>query len=278
MTHLLRCPRPLIVASMVLVATTVSGAPPRAVVNGPLTATAGELVSLDAGESSEPEHFLWKVTPELLGRKLFEVCDGGRRIRIATLPGTYTYALAVANKDGIDLVYHTITIPGSVPVIPPGPTPPHGPVPKPPDTPTPGPGPSPTPPAPVPSPSPVEPQFPTGRFNLSADVYRWAMSKVVSPNRAAEAKSFADAGEALAAELAAGKISGFTRYDLGANVQRAISEKLLKLPTEVIDRWRPFVGDFNLRVNDLFKAGRLTTTDHWADLSREFSTGLRAVK
>lgn len=236
---------------------------PKAVIAGPTTAIAGELVSLDGSGSERADVYRWLVSPDqATGKELFQTFDGGRRARISTIPGVRKFTLLVSNSTGIDVAEHVITIPPGGSPTPPGP----GPVP---DNPRPGPV---IPVVPV-VPTPVNPLA-----GLAEKFHASAMARVTSPNRAAEAVLFADGADSIAAALAAGTINGVTRYDLARHVQTAIAERNAKLAPEIIAAWRGFAADTNETVNAMFAAGKLTSREEWSALMRDFASGLRAVR
>lgn len=247
---------------------------PKAVINGPTSAMAGEMIFLNAGDSTDAEHFLWRVTPEIPGRLTIHVTDNGRRCQVASIPGAYTITLAVSNDEGIDLTSWSIVVPGTP--LPPAPTPPlpaPQPAPLPPaPPPSPLPGPQPAPPGPnPPAPSPPEPTFPAGTFHVSADVYRWAMS-VKSPNRAAEAKGLADACEATAAAIGAGTLNSAQKI-----LSALLSANNAALGPSVA-AWTPCGQQLSARIKDLYMAGKLPDPAAWAVLLREMAVGFKAVK
>lgn len=248
-----------------LLSASAVAAPPKAVINGPTTGTAGELLTLDASQSEgENLKFLWRVQPDVSGRRMFRSCGTtGEVIHISTMPGTWQYTLVVSNGDGADLLTWTVTIPGS-PAPQPNPNPP---LPHPEPGPTPGPpGPSPRPqpdpPAPVPSPS---------RFGLREQIPVWAAS-VTSPNRVANATKLADAADALAAAIAAGTTKGPTAIlaALAAANTAALGSDLAA--------WKSFGASYSAALTGLYAMRRLNTDADWAEMLRETAAGLRLVK
>ena len=252
-------------------AATASAAPPKAVINGPTTGTAGELLTLDASQSEgEGIKFLWRVTPDIAGRRLYRVCDKDpSRVSIASLPGTWSYTLVVSNAEGADILTWVVTIPGTpqpspspVPPTPPAPEPLPGPLP----TPSP-PSPQPSPPAPGPAPQPT-PEPLTG---FAAEVATWA-NAVQSPGKVAEAKRLADACEATASAIVAGAHSG------PAAILAAIRAANNAALGESIKAWGPFGVKYGSALGVKYAAGELSTNDKWAALLNETAKGLRGVR
>lgn len=165
------------------------GSKAKAVIEGPTWVAAGP-VHLH-GSKSVGQSFEWKCTGP------FVACEGeGDECKCCVIqacaPGTYSVQLTVRQARGSryseSTATHVVTVGGS---------PPPGPQPVPPN---PGPNP-PTPPTP-PGPQPV----PDGKFGLTKSTYDAVMSKVSTPNRAAEAKMLAGAFKGISAKIAAGAI------------------------------------------------------------------------
>jgi hypothetical protein len=261
-----------------------NAAPPKAVINGPTTGTAGELLTLDASQSEgENIKFLWRVTPDVAGRRLFRVCDKDpSRVSIASLPGTWAYTLVVSNAEGADLLTWVVTIPGApqpqpspLPprpgpdVVPPSPSPPMPPTPGPGPLPTPTPGPTPPGPRP-PDPSP-EPPVPVPLTGFAADVATW-VKLVISPTRDAEAKRLADACEATASAIAAGAHSG------PAAILAAIKAANNAALGASLSAWGPFAARYTAALGIKYAAGELKTNEQWAAMLNETAKGLRGAK
>lgn len=260
-----------VLLAFLCLAATASAAPPKAVINGPTTGTAGELLTLDASQSEgEGIKFLWRVTPDIAGRRLYRVCDKDpSRVSIASLPGVWDYTLVVSNADGADLLTWRVTIPGApqptpspVPPTPPAPEPLPGPLP----TPSP-PSPQPSPPAPGPAPQPT-PEPLTG---FAAEVAAWA-NAVNSPGKVQEAKRLADACEATASAIVAGAHSG------PAAILAAIRAANNAALGESIKAWGPFGVKYGAALGVKYAAGELGSNDKWAALLNETARGLRGVR
>lgn len=258
-----------------LAGTVAIAAPPKAVVNGPATGIAGELLELDASGSTDATHFRWWVAPVVSGRRQVEPLGDGKRARIASLPGTYTYTVGVSNAEGLDVASWVVSIPGDAPPPAPSPAPPcPNPQPIPPI-----PGPVPPQPIPVPPTPPTpEPSFPAGQYNVAADVYHWAL-EVKSASRATECKALAEATEAVAAAAAAGTYnSSLGRLLTAKNVSTALLEANRKALGTGLANWQEFGGKYGERIGDLFnKQGKLNSGNEWAVLLRESAMGLRAA-
>jgi hypothetical protein len=249
------------------IAGAASAAAPKAVINGPTTGTAGELLTLDAsGSQGDKVRYLWRVQPDLPGRVMFRTCgEDGSRINIASLPGSWQYTLVVSNAEGADLLTWTVTIPAT-PQPTPSPIPPSPPAPVPtPTPPSPAPTPTPGPPAPEPSP-PQPPGPPESRFNLVRDIAAW--SKGVPK---AERESYALICDAMAAEIVAvpANFSGANINEIAKKVAAAFLTKVGTPRLALI----PVVLKLNARLREL--SPQLKTLDDWAGLFREVAAGLR---
>lgn len=174
--------------------------PPRAIIQGPSQAIAGELIVLDASTSEDAERYRWSIAPELKGRRQLIESDGGRRCQVASYGGRYVVTLAVSNSEGIDLLTWELVVAGPSPCPPPIPEPAPTPVdPSPVPEPTPQPVPE---PMPVPTPEPVQPLDP-GRFSLAPEVFRIA-SQATSVSRRDDCRRLATECRRIAAAEWAG--------------------------------------------------------------------------
>lgn len=245
--------------AFLLIAGTASAASPKAVINGPTTGTAGELLTLDASQSEgENLKYLWRVQPDVSGRRMFRSCGTtGDVIHISTMPGTWQYTLVVSNAEGADLLTWTVTIPGN-PSPQPNPVPPG---------PGPTPGPSPTPPSPHPDPPAPAPS----KFGIRDQIPVWAAS-VSSPTRVAAAGRLADASDALAAAVAAGTTSG------PAKILAALTAANAAALGADLAAWKSFGVSYSAALSGIYAMGRLKTDADWAELLRETAAGLRLVK
>ena len=245
-----------------------SAAAPKAVINGPTTGTAGELLTLDAsGSQGDDVRYLWRVQPDLPGRVMYRTCgQDGSRINIASLPGVWQYTLVVSNAEGADLLTWTVTIPTApqpaplpIPPTPPAP----GPTPAPP-TPAP-PSPTPGPPAPEPLP-PTPPGPPESRFNLTRDIAAWAKDV---PK--AERESYAGICDAMAAEIVAvpDQFRGANINEMAGKIAAAFLKKVGTPRLGLV----PVVLKLNGRLREL--SPQLKSLDDWAQVFREVAAGLR---
>ncbi len=103
---------------------------PQAVISGPTETAAGELVILDAGDSSG-EGYDWRVEPESLADGRWQLYEDKRVLVFASpVPGRYTFILSVAQDNQSSVaVLHVVN--GEAPT--PNPFPEPNPTPEPPD-------------------------------------------------------------------------------------------------------------------------------------------------
>ena len=91
------------------------------IIEGPTTAEIGDLVVLSV-EKSNGVSFKWLVSP---ATKNVLVIDGGKRIVFSSgVEGTFTFHVATAKADTVDMVVHTVVIKANGPEPTPTPTPP----------------------------------------------------------------------------------------------------------------------------------------------------------
>lgn len=248
-----------VMAAWLLITGTAYAAPPRAVISGPSSALAGEIVVLDGSASEGVAHHLWIVAPTN-SRRMFVPAGEGRRIYCATFPGVWSYTLIVSNADGISAETVTLTVDGSQPLPPPLP-------------PLPGPQPpvppSPTPPAPVP---PVDPTPPDGPFTVARDVYRAAL-QVASPNRKAEAMAMADVFRGARES----QITGVNSIALAQAVATYLNAAKAKALGATEALWDPVVSAIGAKVSAAVASGRLAKTADYDALFLEIETALRAA-
>jgi hypothetical protein len=75
-------------------------APPKAIVKGPTSAIAGDLLRLDASESVEAEWFLWDVAVDPQNKRFgHELGDGGKTCQLTSHPGRYSVTLFVGLRE-----------------------------------------------------------------------------------------------------------------------------------------------------------------------------------
>lgn len=241
----------------------------KAIINGPTTGVAGELLTLDASASEGKDvKYLWRSSLDAPGRKLFEACGEGKKCRINSLPGTWVYALVVYNSEDADLLFWTVTVPGATPPLPPSPNPPQPvppePLPKPPEPPAPAPpSPPPTPPAPV---------IPEGKFGITKPLIQW-IGNVTTATRAAEAASLAGKLEAFRAKIDSQSVSGSIAIALG--LKAALSEGL----GSAYAAWQVPVGvPFTAKLKEVYGAGMLGSDADWSAFVGEVLVALRAAK
>lgn len=251
-------PTTLVAVALLAGGSIAQAAPPEIIVNGPTTAVAGELVTLDASGTAGATAIAWLPWDES-GRKMFDSCPGSTaKIRIATYPGTWTYIVAATNGSEMSLKRHTITIRGDGPQPPPGPSPP-------------GPGPTPTPPVPPAPPSPEPPgPVPPLPSEWAKQVLEMT-AEVKTPGRKQQAEALARACEALASQVAAGAVKG-PRAILAAMTQANASAL-----GQYLADWKAFGDKFAASLQKLYSDGNLPDDAAWAKMLRQTAIGLRAV-
>jgi len=247
-----KLPTALLLVAMLLSGSAVYAAPPEILINGPTTAIAGELVTLDASATAGATAIAWLPWDES-GRKMFDSCPGATaKIRIATYPGTWTYIVAATNGSEMAIKKHTITIKGD------GPQPP-------------GPAPTPVPPAPPVPPSPEPPgPVPPPLSEWSKQIVEFA-KLVNTAGRKEQAEALARSCEGLASQIAAGALKG-PRAILAAMTQANAAALGANLA-----QWKAFGDAFAAKLQAEYMAGRLNTDSLWADMLRQTAAGLRAV-
>lgn len=131
------------------IATPASAAPPVPAITGPTTARTGDLIFLDASGSTAT-HFDWLVdtsgvsiptngaeSAQSMAEKLrklgfkveppknsaasatYLVLDGGKKLLLASYPGTWRVSLAVGNSEGVKQLPWTLVVAGNGPLPPP---------------------------------------------------------------------------------------------------------------------------------------------------------------
>lgn len=268
--------RMLLVPLLWLACSTAQAAPLKAVLVGPTSAEAGSDVFLDATQSEgEIAHFLYRVTPELQGRRQIVTSDKTRP-RILTYPGKWTIELIVVSEDGEQSrAYHELTIPGGTPCpapepkpVPPSPTPVDPVPPRPPaPEPTPPPNPvDPTPPVPPePTPPPTPPAPTPGRFGLR-DRVRTAVLGINSPTRAAEVAKLRARLADIKSEAAAGKLTQ-------QQILNGMVDELKSLP----GTWQLVKTLASLGIQFLVNGKQLQTVQDWVDLLAEILDALTGL-
>lgn len=116
---------------------TVALADVKAIIDGPASGNAGDLVVLD-GSKSQGDGWKWLLPDDLQTLSCGANDTPGQVAFAVGKPGKYTFALIVADKQAaIDYVSHTVTIGGTLPGPTPDPTPDPEPDPQPEPTPVP---------------------------------------------------------------------------------------------------------------------------------------------
>jgi hypothetical protein len=220
--------------------------PPKAVINGPSSLTAGDIIDLSAqGCTGAPRFFRWEVMPEQFEAKLI-VRDGGRTATLPSFPGDYRITLIVGNSSGIDVAHHALRVsgcaPGPVP-IPPGPNPP------------------------VPNPDP-DPDVAPGQYGIANIAYAEAL-KIDSTTRKATANKIAAEAEALSAKIMAGGVKG------AVAITNEISEALDRATDSGWDPWRKSLTD---RLKTLYYTEKKLKSDNdWALMLTEIYAAMNKV-
>lgn len=223
------------------------GEPPVARITGPTSSAPGDLVVLDATQSSGALSYAWVLVNS---SKTFLPVDAGQRIVFASATeGDYVFVLVVAGAvDGramVSIVQHRVQITAPKPPNPPGPEP-------------------------TPPPSP-KPSFPDDRWGLAQIVYDAAMA-VSRPTgqRAREAQSMAKAFRAVAAQVVAVPMTV-------EQIRDAYSKGLADALGPAFTAWRSWGIPFGRRLGELADT-ELTDTAKWARALEDVALGLEAVQ
>ena len=225
----------------------VAAQTPEAVITGPTGGLPGDIIVLDASQSSA-DFYLWNVFPKLPdGRQTIAPFPGGTHAVLATVPGKYTVVLTVGTSDGLDQIEYVVTIGGDVPPVPPKP---------------------PIPPRPEP-----EPTFSPGRFDLAAASYKWA-SKVPEAERGRAAK-LAAGFRAVASQIAAGVLRSAADIH---TTQSAKNREALGDTADIGREWRGWLESLAVELKRHGDAGTLRKPEDYQTAWTEIATGLEAVK
>lgn len=241
---------------------------PRAVITGPESGVAGDLVTLECKDSENMVAHKWVIrSPKNAPKKLWDEDVSTGRLRLGTPAGIHWIVELIVINDGtgIDETTYELTIPDPCPNPGPGP----GPTPNPPQPLPPGPGPTP----PVP-PAPPEPVLPAG---IATDVYKWALA-VPSPARQVECKALADAAHALAAKARSfpeGSLEFLRRAGELVSDMRESFHDITELNQAA---WLPFLTNLGVRLNALYKVEKkINSLADLANVLDGIETGLRAA-
>lgn len=246
---------PKAVLLVALLAAGSQAAGPKAVVSGPKQARAGDVVILDASQSTGATHFNWRP----MGNAAAVPLQDGKHCAVSTYRGQSTFMLIVSNAEGNDVAFYTLQVEHGDPA--PAPVP--GPVP----TPTPVPTPIPTPP---PAPAP-EPTFPPGTFGLAQLTYDLAR-KVPTAGRQAETAALADALDQLRVDCETGSLKEAAAT---AIIQR-FSEVTKQALGSAHQAWLGVFGnELSKQISALYWKGKLNTPAQWAELLNEIVPPLR---
>lgn len=255
-------------AALLLLTSVAFAERPTPVIDGPTEVHAGALVTLDASGSSGAEAFGWLVdiggvhvpdapkpdVAEMVAKlqrlgfavhepatdavPLFEVEDGGKRLRLSSYPGKYRVVLGVSNADGVEMLEWTVTVGGA---------------PNPPDPPD--------PPSPI-----IEPELPAGKFGLAIKMWRSAQA-VKSEDRSAEAK-----------QLASALITSVTAADGQAMVDQFAATMKTQFSAAQKSAWEPWRQSYLAELTALQTASRLESKTDWVTAFTEMAVGLSAVE
>ncbi|CAN5407955.1 hypothetical protein BH11PLA2_BH11PLA2_34470 [soil metagenome] len=220
-----------------------AAAAPTAVITGPATAIAGELVRLDASDSVGATKYRWKLvkSPDFAGKKFWRSNQQfADFLEPATLAGTYVFELLVSNAAGVDSTLHTLVVTNGSP--------------------------GPAPPSPTPTPAPVPDPLPSGQFNIAADVFKWAVA-ISSPNRAAVCAQFAAALTAIAK-------SDPSDFAVVATAVKSASTKAIAGEGVA---WAAFNANYRARLSDLYFSGKLSSAPAIKALLEETAAGFLAA-
>ena len=145
--------------------------------------------------------------------------------------------------------------------------------------PSPGPQPVPTPepltPVPSPSPTPTEPE--DGPFAVAKAVYRIAMA-VESPDRVAESQALATVFESVGAQVAAGALDGTLLDPQWHRISVALTAGNKPVIAKHLAAWDNPATQLSKAIGKNYKENKLPDNKAWAELLREISRGLKAVR
>jgi hypothetical protein len=234
-------PDPLRLPPVEIESTAAVAAEAEAIITGPTSCKAGELVVLDASKSVG-QGYSWKVLPQGVTTGTFQVFEDGRYLAFASpVARRYTFVLAVGGserpvQDVLELDN------GGV-----------------------GPDPDPDPPGPNP---PVLPD-PSGGWD------RWAIETaealVKSPNRKQEAARLAGSLQGICAAISAGAVK--TPRDAREQVKVANHAALGATAAD----WTDFSDALAAELQKLDAAGKLSTVKQYRQIWEEVAQGLGRV-
>jgi hypothetical protein len=256
---------------VLLLVSTAFAEKPTATIDGPTEVHSGALVTLDASGSAGAETWGWLVDtsrvnvpgtatpdvsrqveqlqslgftvegPETNDVPLYEIEDGGKRIRLSSYPGVYRLTLGASNADGVAMLEWTVTVKGGV-------------APKP-------------DPKPDPKPEPiVEPVIPAGKFGLGIKSWR-AAQLVVTQNRPAEAKT-----------LAAALLLSIVASDGQAMIDQFASTMKTQFSAAQKTAWEPWRAAYLTELQALQGANKLNAKEDFVAAFSEMALGLSAVE
>jgi len=204
------------------------------VIEGPKEIKIGQLARLDVTKSAG-KTFKWQILPSGVD---FEVYDDGRKVIFSSgIPGDYTFIVACANDNDVDIKVLTIK------VLPNDGSPIPGPVP-------------PVPPSPV--------------AGLKGQVIVWA-GVVNSPNKKAEAAKLATSFLAIQASIKGGQLVTIEQI---IEATKVANRESLGNSLQV---WVPFLEQLQKYLQTQAEAGLLVTPEQHAQVWGEISEGLTIV-
>ena len=144
--------------------------------------------------------------------------------------------------------------------------------------PSPGPQPPvPSPLTPVPSPVPVSVEPEDGPFAVAKAVYKIAMA-VESPDRVIEAKALGEVFESVAAQVAGGALDGTLLDPQWHRISVALTAGNKPIIAKHLAAWDAPAVQLSKAIAKNYKENKLPDNKSWAELLREISRGLKAVR
>lgn len=238
-------------AAVLLALTALAGPGPTAVIAGPTVGSPGDLIVLDASQSTGAAGYAWVLADS--DKTFLEVEDGRKAVFATGAAGRYTFVLvaasaAVDGKPQVAIARHRVTV-GDPP-------------------------PDPIPPDPLPPPNPIPPDpLPSGKFGL-ATLARDAAAAVrlASADKQRSAAALAGSFETIASTIAAGALR------TPAEIVAATREQNISALALQRTAWEPWADALRRRLNELSDNGQLKSAEDYAVAWREIAAGLKAVR
>lgn len=240
-----------------------TGPDPKAIITGPDHVVTGSFITLRGDASVGGTAWEWEVEPKIDGVIQFELIDGGKSIRPASIPGVWKYRLSVWNADKKSDAFHTVTVTGGLPT-PPEPSP--GPTPVDPVKPN-----EPKPDDPVKPADPVKPPEPRPAVlnGTAKAVYDFALS-VNSPTRAADCREIAADCRVLADRM-------LGRAEPAITSRRAASIEIGEAMTSLSPAWNDFRSKTGAYLHGLYTNGELATVEAIGKVTEAAAEGFEAA-